>query len=445
MKRLILPELCTWRTSPIRKPMILRGARQVGKTHLVRQFGEAFPHFVEINFEKQSEAIKIFDHDLDPVRIIRELSLIAESEIIPGKTLLFLDEIQEAPKAIIALRYFYEEMPDLHVIAAGSLLDFAIHKVGVPVGRVTFCYLYPMSFIEFLVACGQNLLAKEIIKHNPMEPFSEVIHEKCLRLLGEYMAIGGMPKVVQQWANNQDVRLCQELQHNIKAAYEADFIKYAKKHQIKYVDLLYQQIPMHICKQFKYSHLATSYRKRELEPALNLLNKAGIFHFIYHSLGQGVPLGAQADFDKFKLIMLDVALNQSILGLNIKDWFLQPEIALVNKGQIAEAFVGQELLAYSDPHNLTALYYWQHETRSSSAEVDYLISDNSNIIPIEVKSGRGSHLRSIRSFLEAHPQSSSAIRFSVHNYSVFDGIHSYPLYAVAGAITNKQLLLELVE
>ena len=445
MKRIVSSQLRHWRKSPIRNPVSLRGARQVGKTHLVRQFGQDFRRFVEINFERQPEAIKVFDLDLMPDRIIRELSLITGSEIIPGETLLFLDEVQEAPKAIIALRYFYEEMPELHVIAAGSLLDFAIDKVGVPVGRVSFCYLYPMSFIEFLVACGHELLAQEIIRHDPTIPLAEPLHGKALRLLGEYMAIGGMPKVVQQWITNQNVRLCQELLNSIKIAYEDDFAKYARKSQIKYVDLLYQKMPLHICKQFKYNQLAVSYRKRELEPALWLLEKAGIYHFIYHSQGQGIPLGAQADLSKYKVIMLDVALTQSILGLEIKDWFLQPEINLINKGGLAEAFVGQEMLAYSDPQNSETLYYWQREAKNSNAEIDYLTTNQTNVIPVEVKSGRGSRLQSIRAFLDSHPKSPYGVRFSVHDFSVFDHIHSYPLYAVANAVADKKLLLEFLE
>jgi predicted AAA+ superfamily ATPase len=445
MKRLVFYDLLDWRYSSTRMPILLRGARQVGKTHLVRQLGEKFDQLVEVNFEKKPDLAKIFEYDLDPVRITRELSLALEGNIVPGKTLLFFDEVQAAPKSILALRYFYEEMPALHVIAAGSLVDFAIDKVGVPVGRVSFLYLYPLSFVEYLYARGFQKLAIEMIKHNPSEAMPEVIHTKALRLLGEYTAIGGMPKAIDQWINTQDIQLCSNTLQSIKNAYEQDFSKYAKKHEIKYVELLFRQIPGLICQPFKYSNLATDYRKRELEPSLHLLEKAGILHQVMYSAGNGLPLGAETEFSKFKLVMFDIGLCQTILGLERKDWFIDPGLAFINKGKITENFVGQELLAYANPANKQNLYYWRRELRGSNAEIDYLITSHHNIIPIEVKSGHGAGLQSMRAFLQSHPSSPHGIRFSTHNYSIFDGIHSYPLYAIAGAVDNKEGLLRYLE
>jgi uncharacterized protein len=445
VKRLLYNELVEWKNKLFRMPLLLRGARQVGKTHLVRQLGETFKNFIEINFERNPELIKIFDHDLDPVRIIKELGLILNKVIKPGNTLLFFDEIQESDKIVLALRYFYEDMPQLHVIAAGSLVDFAIERVGVPVGRISFLHVYPLSFIEFLAAKGLKNLALEIIQHGPTKPLNDAIHEKALRLAGEYMAIGGMPQAVNQWVNQQDVQLTTTTLQNIKNAYEQDFAKYAKKNAIKYVDLLFQQIPRLICQRFKYSNLTTSFRKRELEPALYLLEKAGIFHQVNHSHGNGIPLGAEADPDKFKLIALDIGLGQTILGLELKEWFIDSAAALINKGSIAENFVGQELLAYSNSLDKQSLYFWLREGRGSNAEVDYLIIRNQQIIPVEVKSGHGAGLQSLRVFLNSHLKSSYGIRFSIHNYSVFNQVHSYPLYAVAGAIENKERLLNFLE
>lgn len=445
MKRLLFQDLMHWRQMPDRKPILLRGARQVGKTHLVRQLGKTFKHYVEINFEKSPELIKIFDYDLDPVRIAREISIATKIHIEAGDTLLFFDEIQQAPQAIIALRYFYEDMPNLHVIAAGSLVDFAIEKVGVPVGRISFLYMYPLSFLEYLCARDHQLLAKEIINHEPTVILNEAIHTKALRLLGEYMAIGGMPKSVASWIDKQNLELCTSALNDIKNTYEQDFSKYAKKHEIKYIELLFQKIPSLICKPFNYSLLSTAYRKRELEPALQLLEKAGIVHTVLHSSANGLPLGAEANFNKFKLISLDVALNQAILGLELKDWFLDPIMTLANKGAQSESFVGQELLAYSNPSSKHQLYYWHREEKSSQAEVDYVITQKRNIIPVEVKSGHGGGLQSMRQFLQSHPSSTYGLRFSIHNYSVLDSIHSYPLYAVAGAVENKQKLLDFIE
>lgn len=442
MKRIIFQELKKWITSSSRKPILLRGARQVGKTYVVRQLGKLFDNYVEINFEKTPELMKIFEYDLDPIRIVREISIATKISIEPENTLLFIDEIQEAPRAIIALRYFYEEMPNLHVIAAGSLVDFAIEKVGVPVGRLSFLYMYPLSFIEYLSARGHNLLASEIINHEPAIMLNEALHTKALRLLAEYMAIGGMPKSVASWIDTQNIESCTNALNDIKNTYEQDFNKYTKKNEIKYVDLLFQQIPSQICKTFNYGLLTTTYRKRELEPALRLLEKAGIIQSVLHSSSNGIPLGSEVNFSKFKLIPLDVGLNQAILGLELKDWFLDPVMTLVNKGEQSESFVGQELLAYSNPSSKHQLYYWQREEKSSQAKVDYVITHQRNIIPVQVKSGHGGSLQSMRLFLKSHPNSSYGIRFSTHNYSVHDSIHSFPLYAVAGALENKQRLLD---
>lgn len=444
MKRQLLIELTHWQSSSTRKPLLLRGARQVGKTHIVRQLGKNFEKYVEINFEKNPDLKIIFEHDLDPIRIIKELSIVLKTKIEPGNTLLFIDEIQEAPKAIIALRYFYEDLPQLHVIAAGSLVDFAIDQVGVPVGRLEFLYMYPLSFIEYLAARGYHDLALSIINHTPTKAINEAIHNQALKLLGEYMAIGGMPEAVNQWIQQQDIELCSTILKNIKNAYEQDFSKYAKKHEIKYIDLLFKQIPSMICQHFTFSNLSTHYRKRELEPSLHLLEKAGIINQVFKSVGGGIPLGAQADFNKFKLTMLDIGLNQSILGLELKDWFIEPAAALSNKGNMTESFVGQELLAYSSASDKHKLYYWQRAQRSSQAEIDYLVVSGQTVLPIEVKSGHGGGLQSIRLFLDTHTQSPHGIRFSIHNYSIFDKIHSYPLYAVAGIIDNKNKIIEFL-
>lgn len=444
MKRQLLIDLNQWKNSPNRKPLLLRGARQVGKTHLVRSFGVNFEQFIEINFEKNPNLKKIFEYDLDPIRITKELSLILKKKITPGNTLLFIDEIQEAPKAIIALRYFYEEIPQLHVIAAGSLVDFAIDQVGVPVGRLEFLYMYPLSFIEYLIAKDYHDLAISIINHPINTPISDIIHTQALKLLGEYMAIGGMPEAVNHWIQNEDLELCSNILKNIKNAYEQDFSKYTKKHEIKYIDLLFKQIPSMICQHFTFSSLSTQYRKRELEPSLGLLEKAGIINQVFKSIGAGIPLGAQADFNKFKITMLDIGLNQAILGLELKDWFIDPIATLSNKGNMSESFVGQELLAYSNASDKHQLYYWQREQRGSHAEIDYLIASHQTILPIEVKSGHGGSLQSLKLFLETH-SAPYGIRFSIHNYSIFDKIHSYPLYAVASIMNNKNKIIEFIK
>ena len=442
MKRLVDYYLQAWKLDKHRMPLLLRGARQIGKTFSVRKLGESYSEFIEINLEETPEAHAIFEKNLDPVRMIAELSAIVHRPINPETTLLFIDEIQMVPRAITALRYFYEKMPQLHVIAAGSLLDFAIEQVGIPVGRVQSLYMFPLSFIEFLVALDFNILLEAILSHDPTKEMSPVIHDKALALLGDYFALGGMPRAIKLWQETKDPLKSVKFHSAILDAYRQDFGKYTKKLQIKYVESIFKNIPMQLGRKFKYTLIEGEYRKRELAPALDLLVTAGIAHKVFHAAGQGAPLGAQADPQNYKTIFLDVALSQSLLSLDIAGWFLDPSAEFVNKGALVEAFVGQEMLAYDDPYAKKDLYYWQRETRGSEAEIDYLIQQKSAIVPIEVKSGKGSTLKSLHLFLESHPSSLYGLRFSTQNYSELQNIKSYPLYAVAKVMSTKNLELQ---
>ncbi len=439
MKRIIDHHLLLWKDTPYRKPLLLRGARQVGKTHAIQQLGKFFENFIEINFESTNTEIKhIFDQDLDPERIIRDLSLILGTRIEPGKSLLFFDEIQVIPKAVTALRYFYEKLPQLHVIAAGSLLDFTTQDIGMPVGRISSLYMHPLSFIEFLCACGHALLAEEFLKHDIASPLNEAVHQKGLQLLGEYLAIGGMPEAVQRWQATRDPFLCFEVHHALLDTYRQDFGKYAQKFQIKYLDVLFNAIPRQMGAKFKYSAIDGDYRKRELAPCLDLLSTAGVAHKVMRSAGNGIPLGAEADPSDFKILFLDIALSQALLGLDLKTWFLNATQEFVNKGAVMEAFIGQEFLAYAEPIHKNSLFYWRRHALNSEAEIDYLMQEKAHIIPIEVKSGQGSTLKSMHMFLESHTQSPYGIRFSTQNYHVHEKIHSYPLYAVPHVVLASQ-------
>jgi uncharacterized protein len=431
MKRTIFKELKEWQTDSRRKPLLLRGARQVGKTYIVRELGKEFQDYVEINFELKPEVGNVFKRDLDPNRIIRDLSLSEGKKIIPGKTLLFLDEIQCEPKAINALRYFYEMMPELHVIAAGSLLDFYLDKIGMPVGRVSSLYLYPLSFTEFLEAKKEDLLLETLIEHNVAEKISDIAHQKLFVLLGEYMSVGGMPDAVDCFIETGDLNKCFKIHRTIVDAYRQDFNKYVEKYQLKYVELLFNSLPGFMGKKFKYSSIPGEYRKRELMPALDLLGKAGIVTPITHSSGQGIPLAATAKPESFKIVFLDIALSQCIMGVDAGSWILEPELNFINKGELTEAMVGQELLAYSIPDRKNTLFYWQREARASNAEIDYLVQQNGSVIPLEVKSGAAGNLKSLRLFLDNHSQTPYGIRFSTSNFTIEGGIHNYPLYAVS--------------
>ncbi|MFC1842398.1 ATP-binding protein [Candidatus Dependentiae bacterium] len=440
MKRIIDSFLLEWKDRSNRKPLLLRGARQVGKTYSMRELGNTFSEFVEINLEANTAAREIIEKDMDPIRIIRQLSELLQVDIIPGSTLLFFDEIQVAPQAITTLRYFFEQVPDLHVAAAGSLLDFAIDQVGIPVGRVSSLYMYPVSFLEFIAALGHNKWVKLIIDHNHEEALGEPIHKKLLGLVGEYLAIGGMPEAINEWINTKTSRASKVVHSDLIFNYEQDFGKYAKKHQIKYLNLLFEKAADQIGDKFMFNRVG-EYKKRELEPALELLEKAGLLHKIICSSGQGIPLGAQAKPNDFKIIFLDVALTQALLKLDIVPWLLNPETKLINSGAIVEAFVGQELLAYSDPIRKESLFYWRRQKSTSQAEIDYLVQIRDKVVPIEVKAGTSQRIKSMQIFLESHPGSTYGIRFTADNYGINKEINSYPLYSVAKPFLEDSQML----
>jgi len=441
VKRIIDSFLLEWKNRSNRKPLLLRGARQVGKTYSMRALGKTFTTFVEINLEANAEAKNIIEKDMDPTRIVRQLSELLQIDIIPGSTLLFFDEIQISPQAITTLRYFFEQMPELHVAAAGSLLDFAIDQVGIPVGRVSSLFMYPLSFLEFLAARGHRKWVKLIIKQEFEKPLGEAVHKKLLGLIGEYLAIGGMPEAINQWTKTKKSREAKIVHSDLIFNYQQDFGKYAKKHQIKYLNLLFEKAADQIGNKFMFNRVG-EYQKRELEPALHLFEKAGLVHKIICSSGQGIPLGAQAKPNDFKIIFLDVALTQNVLKLDIVPWLLTPEATLINSGPIVEAFVGQELLAYSDPISKQSLFYWRKQKQASQAEVDYLTQIQDKVVPIEVKAGGSKRIKSMQIFLESHPNSTYGIKFSANEYETYKKINNYPLYAIAKPFSDVSDLLQ---
>lgn len=431
MKRIIDYHLLEWKSRHNRKPLLLRGARQVGKTHAVRELGKTFKHFVEVNLELDQVAKDIIERDMDPHRIVRQLFEHKQKQIIPGSTLLFFDEIQNSSTTITTLRYFYELMPELHVIAAGSLLDFAIEQVGVPVGRVSTFYMYPMSFLEFLVAHGYGGWAKLIIERAVSdEPLSEPHHQKLLDMVGEYLAIGGMPEAVNEWVSKSKSRTAKVVHTELLFNYEQDFGKYAKRHQIKYLGLIFNKTGEQLGGKFMFSRVG-EYKKRELDEPLELLQRAGLLYKIMASSGQGIPVGAHIKANDFKVIFLDVGLTQALLKLDITPWFAAPLTAFVNKGALVEAFVGQEILAYSDPISKESLFYWRKDERASHAEIDYLVQLKEKVVPIEVKAGKSKRIKSMQIFLDSHPNSVYGLRFSTDQYGVYNSVYSYPLYAIA--------------
>jgi predicted AAA+ superfamily ATPase len=436
MKRVIDYHLIEWKNESHRKPLLLRGARQVGKTYAVRTLGATFDHFIEINLEQDVKARTILQRDFDTKRILFQLSTHLNVAIIPGKTLLFFDEIQQCPDAITALRYFYEEIPQLHVIAAGSLLEFAIEQVGMPVGRISSLYLYPISFLEFLLAQNKTHWIKAIITHDATTQLFEELHTQLLDALHLYCIVGGMPEVVKQLTSLDPLRAITRIHTEQLDTYRQDFNKYGKKHQIKYLELLLAQVIDQIGTKFTFTKVG-DYKKRELSPALDLLEKAGLIHKVFKTAAQGLPLGAQVDYSDFKIAFLDIGLAQAALGLEITSLNHDPSYTFINKGSLIESFIGQELLAYSDPIRKQQLFYWRRNARGSDAEVDYVIQLNREIVPLEVKAGTSRRIKSSYLFLESHPLATYSIRLSALNYGIDKAIHNYPLYAVAAIVQNS--------
>ena len=430
MERALKNQLLMWKEDPLRKVLIIKGARQVGKSFLVRDFRQEFDEFVEINFDADKSLCSFFSANLSPAQIMKYLSNTTGKKIIPGKTLLFFDEIQECPDAMRALRYFYEEIPELHLIAASSLIDFVLEKIGLPVGRVETLYLYPLSFKEFITALRKDHLFDAIDTHSLHTTIPAPIHNELLRLWREYMAVGGMPEVVSVWLQYQDLQKCRKIQNHLVETFRQDFEKYAGKRQISYVDTLYQALPALVGNKFVFSAVDTTLRARELRPALELLRKAGIVHKITHSSSDKLPLQVGIRSGFFKVILSDVGLMQAMLDSDITHWLIDDEHKSIDIGAVTESFVGQEILAYSNPEKRAELFYWAREKRGSSAELDYVISYKKRVLPIEVKSGKSMRLNSMEMFLKEKSSSDLGVHISPLNAELKGKILRIPLYAV---------------
>lgn len=430
MDRSINSHLIQWQQSAHRKPLILRGARQVGKTHVVRDFAnKRFSQFVEVNFELKPELKDIFS-TLDATSIVRNLNLVLGTKIESGSTLVFFDEIQECPRAITALRYFYEQLPGLHVIAAGSLLEFALEAedVSVPVGRVEYAYLHPMTFGEFLLASGHENLKRHLDEVTVASGLHETVHCKLTELFRNYLLVGGMPEAVQVHLEDPTAFKFQDMQLSLIQTYRDDFGKYASKAKIHHLQKVFNTAPAMVGQIYKYSHVNPDAQSRDLKEALHLLTQAGVLTKVAATSAQGLPLIKDVQEKKFKILFLDVGLMQRSLGLNAQI-ALAKDFLAVNSGAIAEQAVGQELLGCRSPLETPEAFFWARDKKSSQAKVDFLTMLQGKIIPIEVKSGKTGALKSLRLFLAEH-SSPFGIRFSQHPLSFHDQVLSLPIYMV---------------
>ncbi len=416
LKRKEQAYLVEWAARASRKPLIIRGARQVGKSTLVRQFAEAAGlSLLEINFERSPEYIKAFASN-DPVQIQTILKLLTGAKIVPGQTLLFLDEIQAAPAALTALRYFYEEAPELHVLAAGSLLEFALEEArfSVPVGRVEYLHLGPMQFEDFADAMGHGELVHYLqqlsLDDIRGQCLAEPVHEKCLFLLKQFWIVVGLPEAVAAYVQSGDFADVSRVQRSIVATYRDDFNKYSRGSLKHRVQLVFDRLPLMVGRKFKYAHVSREHRAVELEAALQQLCMARITSRVVHSSANGVPLGAESNPGVFKTLYMDIGLLCSALNLNILD-LGKDDLSLVNAGALAEQFVGQQLLYSGSYYEFPALYYWVREAKSAAAEVDYLLTIGQVVVPVEIKAGTTGTLKSLHQFLK-EKQRHFALRFN---------------------------------
>ncbi len=430
MYRSIEPLLKSWKSQKDRLPLILRGARQVGKSFIIEKFGrEEFEHLVIANFEYMPELITCFD-TLNPNEICSKLEVFLNQKIIPGKTLLFLDEIQNCPKAITALRYFKEKMENLHVIAAGSLLEFALNEeqFSFPVGRVQFLYLKPLSFDEYLINIDRNNLLNFLNRCSLSEPLDSSMHELCMKHLREYFLLGGMPAVIRKFVETSSFKDCEQTLTLLLETYRNDFPKYTSKTEYQYLQLFFEKAPGLITQQFKFSHIDQEVRSASLKRALQQLNWAGLIQTVIGTSASGIPLQAHAKDSLLKLLFLDLGLVNRSLKLDLTSTWSQ-DLLTINSGALAEQFVGQELLAYADPFAKEQLYFWKREKAGSSAEIDYVMQVDGKIIPIEVKAGATGSLKSLSLFMQ-EKKSICGIRISQHPLSFHQGILSVPLYMI---------------
>ena len=430
LKRNIDPFLQEWKDRRNRKPLLIRGARQVGKSASVVQLGTSFSNFVEINFESLPEIHPFFEGNIEPQRLCEDLSAYLGVPVIPGKTLLFFDEVQACLPAISYLRYFYEKMPELHIIAAGSLLEFVLEDLpSFAVGRIEILYMYTFSFNEFLLAMGEEMLLRRLLSHSKSEQMPDGLHKKLLDYLRRFMIIGGMPEVVSDYVKNTNILSTQKILDSILETSKADFVKYKKRVPSSRLNDVFLSAIAQVSQKFMYSGVSTNANHKQLKEAVELLIKAGMLFPVVHSSGNGIPLGAGSDAKKRKILPYDTGIYLRFLGLELKKIIIEEDIMLVNEGALAELFCGLEIIKCSSPEIQSQLWYWHREAKNSNAEVDYLIQKETNIIPLEVKSRRRGGMKSLRLFME-EKKSSYAYRISSENFSVYENIQVFPLYAL---------------
>jgi predicted AAA+ superfamily ATPase len=443
INRSLFSSLDIWLKRRDRRPLIVRGARQVGKSHAIRSWATKYfgtGGFLEINLEASSRFRKIFTEDLTAERILDQLNLLTGFNLRAPDRLLFIDEIQAVPEAITALRFLYEQYPDLPVIAAGSLLEFALAEQGTPVGRVEYLHVMPLSFREFLNALGRQHLADFIASYSLIDGSTksvpETVHDELLTLLQLYMRVGGMPKAVAAYAETRDISEVAREQQLILQAYEEDFPKYTRRTQLETLHLTFSRLP-HIVglQRVQYRKVDPDVRIEKIKRSLELLQQARVATRVTCSRAKVLPLAAEEKHEFFKLLHLDIGLLQHALGFNWQLLNPEADLSLICEGRFAEQFVGQELLAERSGSSLYQLHYWDRAVAGAEAEIDYLIEYGDAAVPLEVKSGLQGSLRSLHAYI-AEFSPATAFVASQRNVARLGAIQWIPLY-LAGQLSRK--------
>lgn len=426
MYRMAMENLLAWKQSRRRKPLIIEGARQVGKTWLMKEFGrQAYGDTVYINFDSNARMAELFASDLDTKRLVLGLELYAGRKIDPEKALLIFDEVQEVPRALAALKYFCEDAPQYHIVCAGSLLGIALHRgTSFPVGKVDFLKLYPLSFQEFLMAIGKKQFSELL----DQQDFSMItsFRETYADALKQYYFVGGMPEAVESFAENQDFNEVRQIQKRILAAYEQDFSKHAPNEVVSRLRMLWNSIPAQLAKEnkkFIYGLVREGARAKDYETALLWLSDCGLVHRVSRVNAPGIPLRAYEDMKAFKLFVLDVGLLGCMTGLHQRTLLDGNALFVEFKGALTEQYVCQQLKTLAD---LELCYYTNDR---GSCEVDFVVDTGGRVMPLEVKAETNLRAKSLKTYREKFSPE-LAIRTSMADYRKEDGLVNLPLYAI---------------
>lgn len=426
MKRNLMKSLKEWKNSPYRKPLILSGARQVGKTWLMKKFGRTeYTNTVYVNFDQDINAAGLFEGSINPDRIILGLRALSGMEIDPDNTLIIFDEVQEAPRALTSLKYFFEEAPQYSIIAAGSLLGVALHAgTSFPVGKVDRMHLYPLNFQEFLYAMGEDAAA-EILQTKDQRMIT-VLREKLSDLLRQYYYVGGMPEAVNYYKDNKEFTGVRQIQKNLLAYYQQDFSKHAEPRLTERLNLVWSSIPAQLAKEnrkFIYGQVRQGARAKDFELAIQWLSDCGLIHVIHRVTKPGYPLKAYEDLNAFKIYLLDVGLLGAMADLSSNTIVEGNRIFTEFKGALAEQYVLQELIAED---HLNPMYY---SAENSRMEIDFIVQKGDEVIPIEVKAEENLRAKSLRSYCAKY-KPKTAVRFSMSDYREQDWMVNVPLYEI---------------